>query len=129
MTSVPSMQMNRSCIELMIIGNFVEVFLAKEGHDGWVGINYLEKIQLPTLPSLLGAMLAGVDFIIMGAGIPISIPGILDRLSCWETVELTIHVEDNSRRDVYSYRFDPKEYFSREPAQIIPAKISGHCLF
>lgn len=112
LTSVPSMQMNPSCIELMILGNFVEVFLAKEGHDGWVGINYLEKIQLPTLPSLLGAMLGGVDFIMMGAGIPISIPGILDRLSGWETVDLPLHVEDNSRRDIYSYRFDPKEYFS-----------------
>ena len=112
LNSVPSMQMKRSCLELMIIGNFVEVFLAKEGHDGLVGINYLEKIQLPTLPSLLGAMLGGVDFIIMGAGIPTSIPGILDRLSAWETVELTLHVEDNSRRDLYSYRFDPKEYFS-----------------
>ena len=129
LTSAPSMQMDRSCLELMMVGNFVEVFLAKEGHQGRVGINYLEKIQLPTLPSLLGAILAGVDFIIMGAGIPISIPGILDRLSCWEKVELTIHVEDNSRRDVYSYRFDPQEYFSRGPAQIIPAKISGHCLF
>ena len=112
LTSVPSMQMKRSCLELMVIGNFVEVFLAKEGHDGLVGINYLEKIQLPTLPSLLGAMLGGVDFVIMGAGIPISIPGILDRLSSWETVDLTLHVEDNSRRDLYSYRFDPKEYFS-----------------
>lgn len=112
LTAVPSIQMNRSCIELMIIGNFVEIFLAKEEHDGWVGINYLEKIQLPTLPSLLGAMLGGVDFIIMGAGIPISIPGILDRLLCWDTVDLTLHVEDNSRRDIYSYCFDPKEYCS-----------------
>ena len=112
LTPVPSMQMDPACIELMILGNFVEVFLAKEGHTGRVGINYLEKIQLPTLPSLLGAMLGGVDFIIMGAGIPLSIPGILDRLSGWEAVELAIHVEDNARRDSYSYRFDPKEYFA-----------------
>jgi nitronate monooxygenase len=112
LSSVPSMQMDRSCVELMIIGNFVEVFLAKEGHAGLIGINYLEKIQLPTLPSLLGAMLGGADFILMGAGIPISIPGILDRLSCWEKVELTLHVDDNSRRGNYSYHFDPQEYFS-----------------
>ena len=30
---------------LIVLANFVEVFLAKEGHDGVVGINYLEKIQ------------------------------------------------------------------------------------
>ncbi len=112
LTPVPSMQMGQFCLELMIIGNFVEVYLAKEGHNGLIGINYLEKIQLPTLPSLLGAMLGGVDFVIMGEGIPLSIPEILDRLSRWEAVELVIHVEENSRRESYSYRFDPRKYFS-----------------
>jgi hypothetical protein len=63
LTPAPSMQMDRSCIELMILANFVEVYLAKEGHTGLVGINYLEKVQLPTLPSLLGAMLGGADVI------------------------------------------------------------------
>jgi nitronate monooxygenase len=65
-------------VELTVLANFVEVFLAKEGHSGQVGINYLEKIQLPTLPSLFGAMLAGVDYVLVGAGIPVAIPGILD---------------------------------------------------
>ncbi len=51
---------------LIVLANFVEVFLAKEGHDGVVGINYLEKIQFPTLPSLYGAMLADVDVVIIG---------------------------------------------------------------
>lgn len=64
-----------------ILANFVEVFLAKEGHDGVVGINLLAKIQMPTLPSLYGAMLAGVDYVIMGAGIPREIPGVLDALA------------------------------------------------
>ena len=67
-----------SLVELTVLGNFVEVTLAKSGHDGLVGINFLEKIQLPTLPSIYGAMLAGVDYILMGAGIPRAIPGILD---------------------------------------------------
>jgi NAD(P)H-dependent flavin oxidoreductase YrpB (nitropropane dioxygenase family) len=44
--------------ELIVAANFAEVFLAKEGHDGAVGINYLEKLQLPTLPSIFGAMLS-----------------------------------------------------------------------
>jgi nitronate monooxygenase len=66
---------------LIVAANFAEVFLAKEGHDGVVGINYLEKIQFPTLPSLYGAMLADVDVVLMGAGIPIEIPDALDQLS------------------------------------------------
>ena len=65
--------------ELCIAGNFVEVFLAREGHQNPVGINYLEKLQLPHLPSIYGAMLAGVGYVLMGAGIPLKIPGVLDR--------------------------------------------------
>jgi len=107
---MPAIEMQKSRIELMIVANFVEVQLAKEGHQGLVGINYLEKIQIPTLPSLLGAMLASVDFVLMGAGIPISIPGALDGLSRWQRVEIKLHVEDNIQHSNYSYRFDPKEF-------------------
>ncbi len=67
--------------QLTIMANFVEVWLAKEGHDGAVGINFLAKVQMPTLPSLYGAMLAGVDYVLMGAGIPREIPGALDALA------------------------------------------------
>ena len=67
--------------DLCVAANFVEVFLAKQGHGNPVGINYLEKIQLPHLPSIYGAMLAGVDFVLMGAGIPSRIPGVLDGLA------------------------------------------------
>ena len=63
---------------ITVLANFVEVFLAKDGHSGSVGINLLTKVQMPTLPSLYGAMLAGVDFVIMGAGIPREIPAVLD---------------------------------------------------
>ncbi|MBL8874628.1 MAG: nitronate monooxygenase, partial [Phycisphaerae bacterium] len=48
--------------ELIVASNFAEVLLAKQGHSAPVGINFLEKIQLPTLPSLYGAMLAGVNY-------------------------------------------------------------------
>lgn len=69
----------REAQELCIAGNFVEVFLARESHDNPVGINYLEKLQLPHLADIYGAMLAGVDYVLMGAGIPLKIPGVLDR--------------------------------------------------
>jgi len=54
-------------IDLLVLAAFVEVALAKEGHEGPVGINLLTKIQVPTAPTLLGAMLAGVDYVMMGA--------------------------------------------------------------
>ncbi len=105
-----SPQPTRDRLELTVIANFVEVFLAREGHDGLIGINFLEKIQLPTLPSLFGAMLAGVDYILMGAGIPRTIPGILDSLAHGEAVELSYHVEGAGPEEQYVTRFDPVEF-------------------
>jgi len=91
---------------LIILANFVEVYLAKEGHAGIVGINYLQKIQFPTLPSLYGAMLAGVDVVLMGAGIPGEIPGVLDGLSRNLEVSITLDVIDAGDQK-YEQSFDP----------------------
>jgi nitronate monooxygenase len=102
-------------VELLVLANFTEVFLAKEGHDGPVGINYLEKIQLPTLPSLFGAMLAGVDYVLMGAGIPMAIPGILDQLARGEPVRLKLDVEGAASDDEFHCAFDPADFFPAGP--------------
>jgi len=107
---VPSIKPSKTLEELIVASNFVEVFLAKEGHDGPVGINYLEKIQVPNLPSIFGAMLAGVSHILMGAGIPKSIPGILDRLANKEPVELRIDVQGTEAGEVITSKFDPNEF-------------------
>ena len=97
-------------VDLTIAANFVEVFLAKEGHEGHVGVNFLEKIQMPNLTSMFGAMLAGVDNVLMGAGIPRTIPGILDSLAEWKPVEMRINVEDADKEDAFYSRFDPLEW-------------------
>ena len=106
----PALPLSRDLEELLVAANFVEVYLAKEGHGGLVGINYLEKLQLPALPSLYGAMLAGVDFVLMGAGIPHEIPGTLDRLSEGRPARLTIDVKDAERGDESYAHFDPSAY-------------------
>ncbi len=97
-------------LELIVLANFVEIFLAKEDHQGLVGINYLEKIQLPTLPSLFGAMIAGVDYVLMGAGIPTAIPGAIERLCRGEKVELPLRVDAAGADDLFCTRFDPKQF-------------------
>ncbi len=98
----------RELTELCIAGNFVETFLAREGHDHPVGINYLEKIQHPHLPSIYGAMLAGVDYILMGAGIPVRIPGVLDRLARHESVRYPLTVTGINQTDEAVMSFDPR---------------------
>lgn len=82
----------REAQELAILGNFVEVWLAKEGHDGLVGVNYLEKVQMATPAAAYGAMLAGVDYVLMGAGLPREIPHLLDQLTLHSDVAFPVDV-------------------------------------
>jgi len=51
-----------------VLGQLAEVFLAREGHENPVGINFLEKVQMPHLSSIYGAMLAGVGLRDHGGG-------------------------------------------------------------
>jgi nitronate monooxygenase len=118
LTPLPSLQPGADFVALTVAANFVEVFLAKEGHPGLVGINFLEKIQFPTLPSLFGAMLAGVDYVLMGAGIPRSIPGILDQLAQGKPVELKIDVEEALPGEEYLSQFDPGAFFAAPPPSL-----------
>lgn len=101
-----SAPLQRAVEELIVVGNFVEVWLAKHGHTGLVGINLLEKIQIPNLASLYGAMLAGVDVVLMGAGIPRAIPKVLDGLSNGEKVEMKLEVTGGEA----TATFDPADY-------------------
>jgi NAD(P)H-dependent flavin oxidoreductase YrpB (nitropropane dioxygenase family) len=104
--------------QLTMAANFVEVYLAKEGHDGPVGINLLTKVQMPTLDSLYGAMLAGVDYVLMGAGIPKEIPGVLDRLARGEPASLKMEVEGLARGEAEYLHFDPALHWDGGPPQL-----------
>jgi len=98
--------------ELCIVANFVEVFLAREGHGNPVGINYLEKIQIPHLPSLYGAMLAGVGYVLMGAGIPVKIPGVLDCFVRHQPATYPLHVAGGQEGEEAKLEFDPAEFMA-----------------
>jgi NAD(P)H-dependent flavin oxidoreductase YrpB (nitropropane dioxygenase family) len=118
LTPMPTLRPRREFVELTVVANFVEVFLAKEGHQGPVGVNYLEKIQLPTLPSLYGAMLASAGYILMGAGIPRAIPGVLDLLAQGQAASLPIDVEGALPAEKQSSSFSPQEFCQGTPPQL-----------
>lgn len=99
-----------------VLSNFCEVWLAREGHDGVVGINLLEKIQIPNLASIYGAMLAGVDYVLMGAGIPSQIPGMLDRFAENQPANHRIPLEDlPGGEGTALMTFDPAAVFPTLP--------------
>jgi nitronate monooxygenase len=104
----------RELVELCIVANFVEVWLARQGHQNPVGINYLEKIQAAHLPCIYGAMLAGVGYVIMGAGIPLKIPGVLDGYVEHRAAEYPIHIVGALEGDDNVARFNPREYMEGE---------------
>jgi nitronate monooxygenase len=100
----------RKLVELCMVSNFVEVFLAKEDHKNPVGINFLEKVQMPHLASIYGAMLAGVGYVLMGAGIPLHIPGVLDALSLQHPTEYNLSVIGAQQGMNTAMVFDPLDY-------------------
>lgn len=116
---------------LIVLANFVEVTLAKE-RGGRVGVNFLEKIQVPILASLLGAVLAGADAVMFGAGIPFSIPEAMNRLSHWEPAELRIALEGARTEGAAPLRLDPQKLFGKAPFPLTRPKffaiISSHVL-
>lgn len=113
----------RELTELCIVANFVEVFLAREGHNHPVGINYLEKVQIPHLPSLYGAMLAGVGYVLMGAGIPLQVPGVLDGLAEHQPVTYPLHITGAREGDDAVLRFDPSDYWKNSAPTAAPAPL------
>jgi nitronate monooxygenase len=105
---------SRKLVELCIVSNFVEVLLAREGHDNPVGINFLEKVQMPHLASIYGAMLAGAGYVLMGAGIPLHIPGVLDAFAAHRPAEYRLAVTGAAQEQFANMdtlmRLDPAEY-------------------
>jgi nitronate monooxygenase len=100
----------RKVIELCMVSNFVEVFLAREGHKNPVGINFLEKVQMPHLPSIYGAMLAGVGYVLMGAGIPLHIPGVVDAYAAHGVAEYKLAVTGAALGQDTQMHLDPAEF-------------------
>ncbi len=115
-TPVPVVNFSQALEELTVLGAFTEVFLAKEGHLGKVGINLLEKVQTPTLATLFGAMLAGVDYVLMGAGIPRHIPGALDLLARWESASIRIDVQGAQAAEAVLTEFAPLLFAGHDKA-------------
>ena len=106
--TMPSLNMSQEKENEIVTANFSEIFLAKEGHKGIVGINFLEKIQFPNLAGIYGALLAGIDYIIMGAGIPKEIPAVIEKLTRHEKVEYTCNVEN--AKEPKKMVFDPSRF-------------------
>jgi NAD(P)H-dependent flavin oxidoreductase YrpB (nitropropane dioxygenase family) len=94
---------------------FSEVALAKEGHDGLVGINLLAKLKRYTLACTYGAMLAGVDAVMMGAGIPVEEAVELQKLAAGRPARLRLEVDTALAPGAAG-----PHYYTLDPADLVP---------
>jgi nitronate monooxygenase len=108
----------RILIALTICANYAFVWLAKEGHKNPIFVNYLEKIQMPHIYSILGAILANVDGVVMGAGIPANIPKVIDDILAGNIVAYPIFVKNHPLKSVL-LKFDPIEFFGEKMPEMI----------
>jgi hypothetical protein len=93
--------------ELAVVSAFAEVMRAKHHHDGVVGINVLRKIAMPIPATIYGAMLAGVDVVLTGAGSPDEMPRLLDALARHDEGVLSVKVLRAPSRAEHATRFAP----------------------
>ena len=109
---------SRRAVELLVVAAFVEVHLAREGHDGLVGINLLEKIQTPNLPTLHGAMLASVDVVTIGAGVPLDTTGVLEAFATGRPATVDLHLPVTETGPPTQLTFDPAEFHDGAPPRL-----------
>jgi nitronate monooxygenase len=103
-----ALTLDEDVVELLIATGFAETWLAKEGHNGNIFINFLNKIELPLIYTMYGAMLAGVDGVIVGAGNPDGLPAICSRLANHKAVARDLVVLYREAGEVFNVPFDPQ---------------------
>jgi nitronate monooxygenase len=115
--------------ELAVVAAFAEVYLAKEGHNGKIGINVLEKIQSMHTATTLGAMMAGVDYVEAGAGVPKQFPKMFKNFAEDMPAEYLVDVDKGEK---HKMSLDPKRFtkFAKEKLKIpeFLIKVSHHLL-
>lgn len=95
-------------IELLIASGFAEVWLAKEGHDGKIFMNFLHKIEPPLIYILYGAMLAGVDAVVVGAGNPEGLAAVCSHLANHEAVSHPLSVLYRESGEAFAITLAPR---------------------
>lgn len=105
--------------KILSLAAFSEVRLAQQGHDGVIGINFLSELKRFTLAGLYGSMLAGVDAVFMGAGIPKEEAEQIDRLAHGEPGRLRLNPDTSQAEnpeESYEYVLDPADLLDEVPS-------------
>ncbi len=103
---------------ILAAATYTEVRLAAVGHEGMIGMNLLAKLKRYTLPCIYGALLADIDIVSIGAGIPLEEARQIPKLAAGEPAALRLDVDTSQVPDAddsYAYRFDPADVLDAPP--------------
>ncbi len=101
--------------QVLAAAAYTEVRLAKDGHDGLIGVNLLSKLKRHTLGAFVGSVLADADLVVMGAGIPIEEAGALQAIAAGQPARLRLDV-DATEGVVAGGPY----YYTLDPAAVVP---------
>ena len=109
---------------ILAAATYTEVLMAKDEHDGLVGMNLLAKLKRYSLPCIYGALLAGVDAVFVGAGIPMEEAKQIPKLAAGEPASLRLDVDTTQVDDPdgpFTYDLDPADLIDDPPTLERPA--------
>ncbi|MCB1190084.1 MAG: nitronate monooxygenase [Leptospiraceae bacterium] len=104
-----TLKLDEELIKLLILVGFAETWLAKQGHNGLIFINFLHKIETPLMYVLYGAMLASIDGVIVGAGNPDGLPQMCSMLANHQDVQIELNVLYKEAGEKFVLPFCPKD--------------------
>lgn len=112
------LSLDEEVIELLVATGFAETWLAKQGHNGHIFMNFLYKVELPLIYTIYGAMLAGVNGIIVGAGNPDGLPAICSQLASHQAVTKSLTVLYRQSGEEFILTFDPNSIADGKLTQV-----------
>jgi NAD(P)H-dependent flavin oxidoreductase YrpB (nitropropane dioxygenase family) len=103
-----SLQPSAEAQRLALAAAFAEVHAARRGHDGPVGMHLLADVPVAVPATLYGALVAGVDVVLLGTGPLEDVPALLDSLAAEHRGELPVDVL-GAPAGAHAVRFDARE--------------------
>lgn len=126
---------NQKAIDTKVVGGFALTWLAKQAAEAAaerlegetanpvrvapIGINGLYKI-LDGVGAYYGAMLAGSNYLAMGAGMPLQFPKLVRELAEGKRVEYLAKITGGRSASDYRMPFDPRRYLTGQASDPKP---------
>jgi nitronate monooxygenase len=119
----PRLEEDPELAELAVQAGFTEVFLAREGHDGPVGMHFHPSAELPLLPTMYGALLAMTPYLLIHHR---HAPTVLEQMEALLLGKITgwnLPVADADSGEAPACCFNPARLTAKPPPPLPPPHV------